>query len=115
MDGGVDKLLGLLENGRIAGASGELMLKIVDELNLAVDRRVFNTILTQGAITPDAAVQAWSEKLAYARIAAKIEQTKAAGLAAGRKLDPAMNKTPWMGSASTPSTENGGYDGPGHE
>lgn len=109
-----DKLLEALSRGRLAGATGELVLGILSELYAAVDRRIYARLDKHGFIDESEAVQAWLEKRSYARLLGRLDQTKRAGEAAGRKLDPTMGFTaPWRGSASTPSTENGGYDGPG--
>lgn len=104
-----DKLLDLVERGRTAGAVGQLFEEALAEAEAAVDRRIFGLLMTGAPISPEGAIQAWYEKYAYRRLRGILSQQKAAGVSAARRLSPGMELT--VGAASSPSAENGGYNG----
>lgn len=112
-----DHLLGKVARGRAAIEASGFLDEIVSELDLGVDRRVFNVLDRTGAIPADVAVQAWLEKHTYSKIRGRLRQEANSGQTAGRLLEPVMKLNPARPfyTASTPSAENGGYDGEGTE
>lgn len=113
----MDSLLGKVARGKVALEAGAFLDEIISELELGVDRRVFTVLDRTGSIPADVAVQAWLEKHTYTKIRGRLRQEANSGQTAGRLLEPVMklHRPAQAFTATTPSAENGGYDGEGTE
>jgi hypothetical protein len=95
------------ERGRLAGVVGEFLEEQFNTQSRQIDARIFAHYKLHGAIPADMAIQAWIEKFTLGKTRAMLRQEQVAGVSAGRRLEPLMNRT---FAATTPSTENGGYE-----
>lgn len=86
----IDRLGALYSTGTAASSALELMGAEIEALAAAVDRRVYSA-MEAGTLTPDVAVQAWAEKLAYFKLLQRLGRTERVGRSAARRLTPVLN------------------------
>lgn len=68
--------------GRIAASALELTAEMIEDLDRAVDLRVYNA-MQAGSPPVEALVAAWAEKLAYHKLTSKLKKAVQAGRSAG--------------------------------
>ena len=111
----LDRMLGQIERGRLADTTKSFLDEMLAQLESEIDKRVYQVLRDNGSIPAEVAIQAWIEKHTYSRLRTRVSQIANSGETAGRLVEPAMKLRTGiqtlMGAASTPSSENGGYDG----
>jgi len=91
---GNDKLaekMAEVSRGLAAGSLVHLLEEEIGKLQREVDGRV-ETQMATGGLTPEVALQAWYEKMAYRRLLKRLTTTADLGRVASEQLSPQMER-----------------------
>ena len=81
-----------LETGTQALAELPVTASAIEDLDRAVNRRIFLILERGDPLSPEIAVQAWVEKLTYSRLIKRLTQRVRMGQTAGENLAPHMDE-----------------------
>jgi hypothetical protein len=90
MNDELERNLGLVRRGQLAGSTLELVNEQLDVLEAKVDQRVFAALRSGAGLSPELAQQAWYEKFSYEQLRTKLNQLARSGQSAGRRIKPQM-------------------------